>query len=219
MSRLQDNMLALIQRVDPTMKNDVEITAATLSSWGTNGSDRFTAQRLVDCYNEARKIMANIISNRFDLSMRVDALSGLMTVVTNFQFTSGVATKPSGFINAYNLVRPDGKSLSILSPVLYSITKHLDSYENPIVYEHITTFNAVSSTNVPDAATYTLRYFRLVNWTLADVLQTSPAYVDETFNATFDPILLELAVMVAMEQGTASVNAAASRLLMTAKGE
>jgi len=211
MSTVQANVLKLLARVDPSLKTGAEITSTNIATWASAGSDRFTAQRIVDCYNEARKVLGNAISMRYNPAQKVAAMADIMILKSDLTFASGSATKPTGYIEAYSLHKATGQQIAIIPSHLYAVTAYLDSAYNPIVHEYATTFVAVNgATNVPDLATYKLRYFGLTDFTIANV---SAGTENETFSFIWDTILVELASAIADEQGAAQVNALAMKLI------
>ena len=209
MSQVKDQLLKLALRVDPIVKSTgVEFTTSTI---GTVDGDRFPAQRLLDCYNEARMVLAQAISTQMDGNRKARAISGNIVRDTAFQFASGVATKPTGYVEWISLLDSAGRVIAVLPESLYALMKQLDSYTNPLVFEEGGYFRAVSSVNVPDASTYVLRYYGVTDWTLAQLTS------NETFNRQWEPLLIQLAEAIANEQGGAQLNSLAAGLVGGAK--
>lgn len=205
MSQVKEQLLKLALRVDPIVKTTgVEFTTSTI---GTVDGDRFPKQRLLDCYNEARMALAQAISTQMDGNKKAKAISGQIVRKTDFEFTAGLATKPTGYVEFISLLDSPGRIITILPSSLYAIMKQLDSYTNPLVFEEGAYLRAVSSTNVPNASTYVLRYYGVTDWTLSDLS------TNETFNRHWEPALIQLAEAIANEQGGAQLNSLASALV------
>jgi hypothetical protein len=168
MSTIQTQLVRLAQRVDPFTKDGTELTAANI---GTVAGDRFTAQRLLDCYNEARMILAQTISVMMPTRKKSLAISGNIVRDTAATFTSGVLTKPSGFVETLSLMTSAGQLISVLPASSVALTRYLDSANNPIVYEEAAAFRSENGTAyIPNASTYVFRYYGITNFGLASVV-------------------------------------------------
>jgi hypothetical protein len=196
-------MLLLALRVDPSDSNGTAFTAATI---GTTDGEKFPALRLLAIYNEARMALAQAISARMDERSKSVAVSGNIVTNTTFQFTAGVATKPTGYIRAVNpfsLLDVNGKIVCIMPMESYALEKRQDSVQNPLVFEGGGSFMAVSMLSVPNASTYVLRYYGVSDFVITDVTNGTTL---ETFNRDWEPGLIQLAEAIANEQGQVAVN-------------
>jgi len=81
-----------------------------------------------------------------------------------------------------------------------------------MVFDYGTYFEgpSTSTTIMPNAATYILRYYGISNFTLSDILGNTTV---ESFNENYYPIIIDLAQAIASEQGTIAVNALAQKLI------
>lgn len=208
MSKVQTQVARLAQRVDPYTAAGVLITAANV---GAVDGARFTKNRLLDIYNEARMALSNVIQQKLDPVFRREAVGNNILTVTNLQFTSGVATKPAGYVSTLLLRSAAGQVITVLPVALMYATKHLDGFFNPLVYEKANTLASFNgATYIPNASTYVIDYFGVSYFALADV---TGGTTDETFNQIWEPVILELAQAISLEQGMAQVNALADTLV------
>lgn len=210
MATVQAQILELIQRVDPAAEGGTTITAANLA---TNDPESFTKQDLLNYYNEARIVAYNAAVQVLPPMVRAKHLSGLITKATGQTFAAGVLNKPAGYLEAVLLTDVDANKITILPASTIEFSKHLDSVDNPLVYEEDTAFRSEhGNTYIPDDTDYILRYYGLVGWTVANITTDSPL-PSETFNIGLQPLLLQLAEAICNEIGGAEVNALAKRLV------
>lgn len=184
---------------------------ATPALVGSVDGASFQRQRILDIYNQARMALFNAFDGALSKAEKIKAISGAIVKKTDFTFASGVASKPTGFIEHIRLTNLAGTEVSVLPSSLIRQLKSRESAANPIVFDYGTVFESQNgSTYVADAATYILRYFGITNFTLSDILGGSTV---ETFNENFYPAIIELAQAIAAEQGTVQVNALAKKLI------
>ena len=169
-------------------------------------------QRLLDIYNQARMALFGAIDATYSLSDKITSISGTIVKKTDLTFAAGVATKPTGYIQAVRLSDVSEDQITIAPFTLYRQTKDRHAVGNRIVYEYSTTLEApsTSTTIMPNAATYILRYFGITDFTLSDVLGGSVA---ETFNDQYHSAIIELAEAIFNEQGQKEINALALKLI------
>jgi len=205
---VQSQMLTLALRVDPRDSTGTAFTSATI---GVNDGDRFAKQRLLDIYNEARLIAANEIMTHWPKNARRVAISGTLTRNSTFQFTTGVATKPTDYVDAARLTDVNDNEITILPVEDEFYTKLFDTANNPLVYEESGSFRSLNAaTYVPDASTYILIYYGITKWTLTNVTNGT---TNETFNDILTPLLIDVAVMLAKGMGAAEVVNIAHQLI------
>lgn len=185
---------------------------ATPSLVGSVDGASFSRQRILDIYNQSRMALFQAMDNVFGLEEKIVAISGTVIKKTDLTFAAGVASKPSGFIQAVYLTDVSGDQITILPQSLFRQLKDRHSVSNRMVFDYGTFFEApsTSTTIMPNAATYILRYFGIDNFTLAQILAGTAV---ETFNENYYPIIIELAQAIASEQGTIEVNALAQKLI------
>lgn len=209
MPTVQAQVLRLAQRVDPYTKAGAEFAAGTI---GTTPGSRFTAQRLLDIYNEARFTLAQAITSKIPRHLRAMMVSGTIIKKTDLQFTSGVATKPTGYLEPVLLTDVSGAVITILPLTLLMAVKDLESSTNRFVFETTTTLEALTgTTNIPNASTYILRYYGLSNFALSDVTGGSTV---ETFNDIWQDLLVEIGSGIANEMGNTQVLAFAEKMVI-----
>jgi hypothetical protein len=190
----------LASRVDPRAKSGALFTAATL---GTEAGDRFTAQELVNVYNEARVAVFSALERVLAPERMSLELSGTVLYKTDLTFSSGVASKPDGYFKCISLTTNALVRIMVVPPAAMNRVTSLDSATAPIVTEYANQFVAVSSTNVPNAANYRLRYHGITPFTTSDIL--TAATTVETIDDRWHPLLIELGVAIANGMGNAEV--------------
>lgn len=215
MATVTSQILKILGRVDPYRKDGVEVTAANIATattgWSTVGGDRFTAQRIADCYNTARMQLANIVDKTVPEDKKAIVVSGNVVVSTTSTFASGVLAKPTGYVMWEYLTDVNGAQITILPVSQIQQAKDLESATNRMVFDYGTNFTALTgSTNIPNASTYIFRYYGVTQYTVTQCADGSTA---ESFNDFLHPTLVDLAVAIANEQGTAEINAMAIKLL------
>jgi hypothetical protein len=212
---VRDNILKILAIVDPTYKDMSLITAANIATvttgWATVGGDKFTSQKIVDCYNQARMQLANAIDKTFPEDKKAIAVSGNIVVNTTATFASGVLAKPTGYIMYEYLTDVNGDQITILPVSQIQQAKDLESATNRMVFDYGSNFTALTGlTNIPNASTYIFRYYGVTQYTT--VTATDGTTV-ESFNDLLHPALIELAVAIANDQGTADINMMALKLM------
>lgn len=212
MATVQAQILRLLARIDPTLKTGAEITSSNISTWSTSNGDKFTAQRIVDIYNDARFALASAVDLTYPDQRKSQVISGTITKNTSFQFASGSATKPTGFIKTERLTTSAYLQITVLPTAMIQQTRALSSATNPIVYDYGTVLaqDVADTAIIPNASTYILWYYGITTYTVSDVTGGSTT---EQFNDQFHPIIIELAVALATEMGNQQVNALAQKLL------
>lgn len=211
MATVQTNMVLLSQMIDPFARDGTEITSTNVHS----AAGKFTAQQRLDLYNRARIVMFGELRK----SLPPDELSRQVNkTIENFNtltFASGVSTNfPTDCLWPLNLRDAAGAQIFIVRPTLGQIIAagnipHFvqSSTNRHVTWEGLQLRNEIGITIIPDAATYRLKYYKIAAWTLTDV---STGTALETFNDDYQSTLLEIAVKLALEQGTQEVNAALS---------
>ncbi len=183
---------------------------------GSADGKRFTRQRLLDIYNDARIVLAQIGLKLYGKARAGVELSGIVTQKTNLQFATGVASKPSGFVDTILLTDVNNAPIAVVSA---NEIQYLLGYESAtlrFVIDMDTSFKTLSGvTYVPDASSYILWYYGLTPWTLAQVLDGT---TNETYQEDVLYILIEIAEAMANEFGSVELNGLAARLLKITPG-
>ena len=205
---VQALMVDFVQRVDPRTKAGVLLDSSNI---GTTDGDKFTEQRRLDIYNEARLILAGSIERQLPAEEAARAISGNVVRVTNLQFASGSANKPSDYIRAIYLTDVSNVQIVVIPPSLIHALRDLETSVIRFVVDEGTVLRRiVGSSQVPDASTYVLYYYGLTIYALSAVDNTTQ---DESFNDTWHPVLLQLMEAIANEQGHGEVLALSDRLV------
>ena len=180
---------------------------------GAVDGDKFTALRLVDIYNEARWALANGIMKYQSPYERSITLSGLLTRQAALTFSSGSATKPSGYLE--NIGDIYDSTAAVRVPIVplqaEDYLRSLEGTYNPYVIETSTAFVAPGGTSyVPDTSgshTYKLSYYACTNWPLADffIPYADTSYREENLPTELEPLLIDVAVAVANQQGEQAI--------------
>lgn len=175
-----------------------------------DGSNR-TRQRLLDIYNQARMALFNAIDGSLSEDEKIASISGCVIKKEDFTFASGSASKPSGFVKTVLLTDVNGDMITVLPTSMIQQLKDVESATNRMVFDYGTTLATLTgSTNVPNASTYILWYIGIASHALSDILGGTTV---EPFNEQFYPAIIELAQAINAEQGVASVNALAKKLI------
>jgi len=210
---VQSAILKLLQRIDPRLSDGTEITASNISTWASDGAT-FTAQRIMDIYNEARFVLANTISRTYPERQVSEELAGLIKKKTDFQFSSGSADKTTltGFVRIERLYTSGGTQITVLPVEAMQRTEDLNTSSNPVVYDYGTVFaqKSADTSIIPNASTYVIWYHGVTTFTTTDVTGGS---TKEEFRDDWIPALIQLAQAISQEQGRKSINALAEQLV------
>jgi hypothetical protein len=213
MAQVRDQLLKLALRVDPTVRSTN--TFFDLSTIGGSDGNKFSKQRLLDIYNEARTTAFNVLKAKGDLS---GVKGTLRTGTLSFVAAGGrsSANLPADFIayeSAYStasvLEGTGNKVPIVIEEDTTLIPSVLDGSLNVgnggiLVFE-------IGSTLVDPTGTYTsggvLFYYGFGDWTLGDLTAT------ETFKARIHPHLITIAQAIALGTGNADAIKLAEKLL------
>jgi len=207
--RVRDLHVDLVQRIDPYTKTGVELTSSNIE---TSAGDKFLRQRTMDIYNEARLILAGVLERQLSREEAAIAVSGNVVVITNLTFASGSANKPSDYIRAILLTDNANAQIVVLPVTMIEALRDLESSTLRFVIDEGAVLRRIEgSSQVPDASDYVLYYYGLTIF-LTTVLN-SGSTVDESFNDQWHPVILQLAVAIAHEQGQNEVLSLASKLV------
>jgi hypothetical protein len=207
MSTVKSLILRLAQRIDPYTKAMVELNSTTV---GTTDGDKFTIQRRVDIWNEARFALGNAIDKKYPNDKKQRQSAGEIYKDAAFVFASGVAAKPSDMIDPILLTNASGTVITILPPAMIIQARDLISATNLMVFDYTTSFTALDGdTYVVDGSDYVLYYYRIPTYAISDVAGSTV----ESFEDRWVPTLLQLAEAIANEMGQQAVNQVAENLL------
>jgi len=209
-------MTQLARRVDPYTKAGAEITSATI---GTVDGDRFSAQRLLDIYNEARLTLFGVLRSRMTTEELSREISGTYQTLSTLSFSlasEGVrAAVPATYLRAIFLTDGSNQPIIIIPAPLMQVVRQgnnphfVESPSNRFVVESGGYFIHYGGF-VPEGNNYKLHYFGLPTYVLSDV---TGGTTNEAFNSDYHHILLELATAIANEQGRTQVLALANTLI------
>lgn len=219
-SLVQNLVLTLAVQNDPKDKNGNNFVASSPGSGqaaiGVTDGDRFTAQRLLDCYNQARFALFNALYNSLpssEVSKKVSATFQSASITWTYSSPDTTAPKPTGFLKLGALAIAGGVRAIVLpdnliGEVRAAVNPHLtqSATTNVLAFENTTNFLAPS---VDVHGTGKIDYFGISNFALSDVTGGSTV---EVFSTELEPLLIELASAICNEQGSAEVNALAKKL-------
>jgi hypothetical protein len=178
---------------------------------GSVDGKRFTRQRLLDIYNDARIVIAQVALRLYGKQKAGIELSGVVQQSTNITFAGGVASRPPGYVSGILLTDVNLVPIAILSAFDILYVQGYESLTNRFVLDTVNTFKTISgNTFVPDASNYVLWYYGINAWVLSDVLNGTTV---ETINDDALYVLLEISEGIAQELGTVELNALAVRAL------
>ena len=223
---VQAMMLKLTLAVDPTVKaTGILFTSATV---GTTDGDAFSAQRLLDVYNFARKALfigADGIMSPQERALKFGSIikNGTLTFTTSS--ADATAPKPSDYLKWVRIEDPStGVEITILDDTfLPTVRAKLNPHyvqtttKNKFLFEqgiNFYGFNDPAGT-FANAATARLTYYAIADFIISDITGGSTI---ETLPEDMLPILMELSIAWANGQGETEVNALAKALLAQKKG-
>lgn len=179
---------------------------------GSVDGDKFTREQQLDIYNRARWALMGFVVNAFRKSGgKLDAeklLPGWIVRNATFQFASGSATKPTGYVETLKLHTAADIRIPVVTPSEYERIKNKLSATNPAVEDRGTVlYDATAGTNVPNASTYVLQYFGLTDMQLGDILQISGyTQTTEPLDEERHETLYRAAVAIARGAGAEELN-------------
>jgi len=190
---------------------------ATPALIGSVDGERFTRQRLLDIYNQARFILFGVLRSALNTEELSRSVSGVIISKNDLSFTNGVATKPAGYLYPISLTDSSGAQIIILpssyGPIVTSGSNphFTESATNRFVFDEGNNLISVSgNTYIPNGSNYKLKYFGLNTFTLSDVFGGT---VTETFNPDYHGVILEIAAAIAMELGQQEILSLAKTLI------
>lgn len=195
---VRDQILKIIRRVSPYAQGGVVITTDNLDS---EEPEAFTKARILDAYNESRRILFQVLSSQ--LSERELELA-LKEIVDEEDVTveNQQLTKPTGFlrlIRAYNPVY--SVSLEQLDLQKETIVHRNQKYEPSLTTQFIVDSGEKLRVYGPASGhSIQVRYYKLIDFTIANLSDST----EETYSATYHPALVSIAEAVL--QGDGQVN-------------
>jgi len=195
------------------------VSGGTVVGCFTNSVDgaKFTRQRLLEMYNEARMVLFNSIyvNRRDELNQLVYSTATTANITWTYGSPNTTAPKPSGYLRLISLMSPTtGVPVIVLDN---SLLQTVQLASNPNLTQSATNilgFEIGSNFLVPVyscAGTGTITYYGITAWTwFTDVFGGSTT---EIFNSDLEPILIEIACAIADEQSNADTLALAKTLL------
>lgn len=167
---------------------------------GSVDGGRFSRQRQLDIYNEARMLMLtqNLELNGKDATLKL--IHGAVVADTSINFAGGVATIPTGFVQEILLNDPSGNKVSIIEARHIASVQNVESASNKFVYKAGTQLKALSTTYIANG-TYRIWYQGITDFVLSDVIGGTTV---ETIDEDMIPDLILIAEAVALEHGLVS---------------
>jgi len=207
---VREQILKIIRIVSPYTKDGVEITDANLNSVEP---EAFTKQRILDAYNESRRVLFQAISSRLDkqgLELALKELVAREVKVVSQQMVE----KPDGFIR---LVRAYNGSVLPVVPVMEELDLQTETIiiRNPKYQPSITrqfivdsgqflqTYGASNGDNIG------LHFYRLSKYQMSDVTGDTK----ETYNSIYHPALVQISEAVLQSDGQTNPLAVAQLLI------
>lgn len=165
----------------------------------------FPSQLLMDRYNDARLLLATVLKQRLPLQQFMLETSGNIVNNTGFSFTSGVAQKPSGFIESVALYDASYNKIEVIPASQLEAARTLETSSLRFVIDSGSTLSTITgNTNVPDATNYILWYYWIPIYLLTDA---TGGVTLESFNDKYFPVIIEVAELLCNEVGTQQVAA------------
>lgn len=215
MSQIKTNMLKFVQRVDPRRKDNGQPFSS--ADVGNADGDRFTVQRQLDIYNEARVGLLQALraggASTKDLAPAIKEA----TIAS----VSGVIALPNDFVEPIgHLVDGSGVRFWVYGPDLEQTARartlpiYTLSTDNRFVIFRDNQFvcPGVYTSFMPNGP-FTFSYYGLKVIILSDVTNNTPPLMVEDFSEKYTPVLLEIAQAIADEQGQGQVMALAMSLV------
>lgn len=207
---VQSLMVRLVQRIDPRTKAGAIIDSTNV---GSVDGDKFTEQRRLDIYNDARFALFGALKTRYS-NEELTRLIGSTVIDTTGTMASGQLAKPSDYVDFISFAKSDDTPVtmlptSMLQDVLSGLNPHFtESATNLFLFDigqNLVAFDASMAT-----AAVKLRYYALPVYVLTDIDNTT---TKESFDEKFHPLMIELGVAIANEQGQQEILALTQSLL------
>lgn len=212
---VQEMVARLHRRVDPKTKDFVVIDNSNV---GTVDGSRFTAQRVLDIYNQARTTITGAILRKFPNAKRAltRILSGNIVYSETVSFVGGAALQPDGYIFSVDLEDAEGNQIYVLGLGSKRAVKNLERATNRFVFEFGGFLKASKgSTFIPDGD-YFLTYYKLAPFVLSDVTGGETL---ETYNSEWADLLEEIAVLIANEVGDLEISSIVEKFFLQTSGQ
>jgi hypothetical protein len=198
--KVQTLLARFYQRVDPLTDDGVVIDESNV---GTVDGQAFPAAEGLRIYNSARKTLAASLRLVVPTWFSTREVSGCLVRKDDLEFADGVADKPPGYVYCERLSDVDGNRIIITGLDRVGALKDFESAEKRYVLDIGNQFIAESGDEyIPDAATYILWYFGVLDWALSDVTGGTAL---ETYDEIWLEHLLEVANLIAQEAGQAEI--------------
>lgn len=212
------NLLDLAMEVDPRKADGTLFIATTV---GVDDGEKFSAQRLLDIYNQARMaFLTNMVAmNKIDGVHMQGGTNKVATGSISYSAPTVTITKPTDFIALLALAdTTKAIQLVVLPNVLYSdvIGARNAHLAQSVANKQVYLFNIGQTFTASDVAlatlngdAYVLYYVGATLFVLANV----DASTQETIEDGQWPIVKELAVRLANNAGNAEIDALAQSLI------
>ena len=220
-SLVQTVALKLALVVDPRTKAGDSFVASSPAAGqaaiGVTDGDKFTSQRLLDCYNFGRFALFSALRQSLPPKKMAEAVAATFqsaAITWTYSSPDTTAPKPAGYLKLESLaiaaaVRAIVLPNNLIGEVRAAINPQLtqNAATNVLAFENTTNFLAPA---IDVHGTGKIDYYGISNWDLSDITGGSTV---EVFSTELEPILLELAEAVCNEQGMIQVGALANKLI------
>jgi hypothetical protein len=194
-------------------------TGGTLTPFMVGSVDgaRFSRQRLLNIYNDARMVLFNAVytDRKEELSRLVYSTAITANITWTYSSPNTTAPKPTGYLKLISLMSPTAGvpvivlDNSLLQTVQLALNPHLTQSSTNIIGFEIGTNFLVPAYDCHGTGTIT--YYGITAWSWStDVLPNSSL---EIFSSDLEPVLIELGEAIANEQSNADIGALAKTLL------
>jgi hypothetical protein len=224
-------MLQLVERIDPFTKAGAEFIATGTHGVGTEGGDKFTAQRQLDIYNQARLALFSAVKNKYPEAQLVKELSNCLTralLQSTVNAPGGLATltPPAGFLREHSIYDLLNAPIIILNPIMRPTVlsdsvagsghwRQMLSAHWRYMYLQKSTNYVFEGDDIP-SSTFTngevmyLYYYGLPTWVLADVTGGSTL---ENIGLAYEQKVLDIAEKIALEVGSLDLTKVAESIV------
>jgi hypothetical protein len=205
---VQANIIKLLQRVEPALNDGYTvISASNISTWSASAGEKYTPQRILDIYNDARRQLIGELRKSITTKQLSTVVTGAIQYTATLPFAlSGsvsTATMPTGYIDFVSLSNASGTKILKLDPSYIQTIlegadpKYVQSSTNIFVFEIAKTLTHFG-TYIPTASTYKLYYVGISDFVLTDITGGTTV---ETINDEYIPTLLDIAEALAYKLG------------------
>jgi hypothetical protein len=210
---VNEMILRLRRRADPNTK---DLETWTAENAGVD-EGRFTAQRILDIYNQARVTLTSALLQKFPNAKAAISrlIPGNVTTKDDLAFQNGIAQLPSGYVFAIDLADAEGNQIYVLGIDRERVVKDAETDTNRFVFEIGGFLKAPTGSDKITDGNYQLRYYKIEPFTLSDV---NGGVVTETYDEQWLPLLEEIAVLLSNEAGNLETSSIVEKFFLQQQG-